>query len=254
MCSIVGYIGSHEGVAHIFQALRRLEYRGYDSAGCAAVTGHSVSVQKAVGGVDALLDAWRANQFDGTTCIGHTRWATHGKATRENAHPHCDNKNTVAIVHNGIIDNEQDVRQFLQQAGYTFCSQTDSELIAHLIAFYLETKKSAKQALLSAADQLSGSFAICAITAAEPEVLLLARQGSPLCIGVGDTVTMVASDVVGCSVVADTVVHMPHNSCAVVTQHSIDMCDTAVLLYRGIILRLIIIGWMWARLGMIITC
>jgi len=225
MCSIVGYVGSHESIAYIFEGLRRLEYRGYDSAGCAGVSNDALHTCKQVGGVDELLSAWHQAPFDTSTCIGHTRWATHGGATYTNAHPHTDAHNTVAIVHNGIIENEREIRQQLSQHGYTFSSTTDSELIAHLCALYVQQFHSMQEALRAVMQRLEGAYAICAVTCHDPHAVYVARSGSPLCIGVGSACHMIASDVAGCAVAADRVVYMPEQSYARVSHDTLSLYD-----------------------------
>jgi len=225
MCSIVGCVGPHEHIATVLQGLRRLEYRGYDSAGCSGLGKDGIKTCKCVGGVDALTHAWSENPFDASTCIGHTRWATHGQATQENAHPHTDPANTVAVVHNGIIENEHELRQQMRAAGAIFSSTTDSELIAHLLASYLSIYSTPEEALRHTISRLSGAFAICAITTHAPGRLLVARHKSPICIGLQGACTTVASDVAGCAVAAERVVYVPERCCASVQYEDITLFD-----------------------------
>jgi len=228
MCSIVGYVGFHDGVNYVFSGLRRLEYRGYDSAGCAGVASdQQIHIHKCVGGVDALSHTWPGHVFSAQAAIGHTRWATHGQATYHNAHPHTNLDETLAIVHNGIIENEQDIRAYLHIPDDCFFSDTDSELLAHLLHTYIQEYGDAKRALMAVMHHVVGAYAFCAVSRFYPGYILLARRESPLCIGIGTTGYMVASDVAGCAVHADQVVYMPEESCALVSQDTLEIYDRA---------------------------
>ncbi len=195
MCGIVGYIGKREALPILMDGLRRLEYRGYDSAGVAVVNG-DLHVHKTLGKI-AVLDA-SLKDFDGrgTLGIAHTRWATHGVPSEVNAHPHTDCSERLAIVHNGIIENYAELRDALKTKGHTFCSQTDTEVLAHLI----EEERShhpgstLKDAVLSALGQVRGAYGLAVVSSDEPDQLLVARMGSPLVIGVGQDEWFVASD------------------------------------------------------------
>jgi glucosamine--fructose-6-phosphate aminotransferase (isomerizing) len=194
MCGIVGYVGKRENcVPFLLEGLRRLEYRGYDSAGIAVVNHEGLKVVKKKGYLDELS---RAVDRDGTiasTGIGHTRWATHGEPTDENAHPHLACDGTIAVVHNGIIENYKELKKELRARGHVFTSQTDTEVIAHLIEENYTGDLLA--AVLATLERLSGSFAIAAISTKEPDVLVAARHDSPLIVGIGDSEFFVASDI-----------------------------------------------------------
>ena len=195
MCGIVGYIGRDNAKNVIVDGLKRLEYRGYDSAGLALIVNDEIKVFKRVGKIREFeIELNRLNIYSNIG-IGHTRWATHGRPTLENAHPHlsCDGK--IAVVHNGIVENYAPLKEELLSKGHTFTSQTDTEVIVHLIEEELKTSKGFFEAFLKTVNRLKGSFAICAITTAEPDKLFCARKDSPLVVGLGDDESFVASDV-----------------------------------------------------------
>ena len=191
MCGIVGYVGKRPAVDILVEGLRRLEYRGYDSAGIALVDRHGVQTSKTTDGVTALraLVEDNASQTHG---IAHTRWATHGAPTYENAHPHLDGTGRIAVVHNGIVENDRPLRKFLQQQGVEFRSQTDTEVIAQLIGHFYDGNL--EHAVRLALHELSGTYGIAVVCVDEPNVIIAARQGSPLIIGVGDDEHILASD------------------------------------------------------------
>ena len=195
MCGIVGYIGQREAVSFLLPALRRLEYRGYDSSGVATVDGAHLEVRKAVGKI-ATLEALMAGGGypQGTVGIAHTRWATHGRPSDANAHPHVDCGSGLAVVHNGIIDNYRDLRQSLVAEGHHFRSQTDTEVIAHLIEQY--RTDGLPEAVRRASQRLQGAYALVCIAENAPDQLVAVRRGgSPLVIGFGKGETFVASDI-----------------------------------------------------------
>ncbi|MGH9720779.1 MAG: glutamine--fructose-6-phosphate transaminase (isomerizing) [Bryobacteraceae bacterium] len=193
MCGIVGYIGSRKAVPIILDGLHRLEYRGYDSAGLAVVCDNELLVRRASGKLRNLEEAIRLSPVDGGYGIGHTRWATHGRPTEENAHPHRDCKGDLVVVHNGIVENYLSLKHQLQAEGHRFITETDTEVIAHLIEKYftgnLET------AVRAAVKQLTGVFALAALSRADPNKIVAARSGPPVVIGIGDDEYFVASDV-----------------------------------------------------------
>ncbi|HUP05427.1 MAG TPA: glutamine--fructose-6-phosphate transaminase (isomerizing) [Bryobacteraceae bacterium] len=194
MCGIVGYIGNGKAVPIIMDGLRRLEYRGYDSAGVAVYCGNgSLEVRRARGKLHNLESAIREEPLDGDCGIGHTRWATHGRPTEENAHPHRDCKGEVVVVHNGIVENYPALKQRLQAAGHTFKTETDTEVIAHLIEERLDGDLEA--AVRGAVKEISGVFALAAISSKDPRKIVAARSGPPVVIGIGDNEYFVASDV-----------------------------------------------------------
>lgn len=193
MCGIVGYIGSEQSQPILLEGLSRLEYRGYDSAGIAVMEAGVIRLMKAKGRLKNLEDRLKDHPLHGTIGIGHTRWATHGEPSDMNAHPHTDMKGHIAIVHNGIIENHDALRAMLTAKGCTFVSQTDTEVIAHLLhQLYHGDMLSALQ---RAQAMLEGSYALCVLTASEPDVLYCTRKDSPMVIGLSDGAQYVASDI-----------------------------------------------------------
>ncbi len=194
MCGIVGYVGHRAAISFLIPGLRRLEYRGYDSAGVATLDGHCLDVRKAVGKIAVLESLLASAPPQGHVGIGHTRWATHGRPSESNAHPHLDCAGRITIVHNGIIENYRDLRKSLAAAGHRFRSQTDSEVIAHLIEHY--QTNGVPEAVHRAACDLRGAYAVACITADTPDLLVAFRSGSsPLIVGVGEQEMFLASDV-----------------------------------------------------------
>jgi glucosamine--fructose-6-phosphate aminotransferase (isomerizing) len=194
MCGIVGYIGNRRAVPIILDGLRRLEYRGYDSAGIAVLNGdHHLSVRRASGKLRNLEEAIRINPLDGPYGIGHTRWATHGRPTEENAHPHRDCTGDIVVVHNGIVENYLSLKHQLQLEGHKFVTETDTEVIAHLVEKYNEGNL--EDAVRRAVKDLSGVFALSVIASSDPSKIVAARMGPPVVIGLGDGEYFVASDV-----------------------------------------------------------
>ncbi|MDH3602164.1 MAG: class II glutamine amidotransferase, partial [Candidatus Tectomicrobia bacterium] len=175
--------------------MQNLEYRGYDSAGMAVLTDGHLQVRKDTGKIAEVESRLRLSQMRGQAGIAHTRWATHGAVTQPNSHPHVSADNRFAIVHNGIIENYQPLRQVLQAQGYVFRSETDSEVIVHLIASLYAQGASVEEALIAATKRLEGAFAFALITAQAPDTLFCARQESPLVIGIGNEALFLASDV-----------------------------------------------------------
>ncbi|MER3430838.1 MAG: glutamine--fructose-6-phosphate transaminase (isomerizing) [Blastocatellia bacterium] len=197
MCGIVGYVGNKQVVSLILDGLRKLEYRGYDSAGIAvADENHNLELRRAEGKLRNLEEAIRLKPLDGTYGIGHTRWATHGRPTEENAHPHRDQTGKVVVVHNGIIENYLTLKERLANAGSIFKTETDTEVVAHLIGHYKETESlSLEAAVRKAVKDLRGIFALAIISADEPDTVIAVREGPPVVIGLGDGEFFVASDI-----------------------------------------------------------
>jgi len=193
MCGIIGYCGKKSAAPIVLEALKRLEYRGYDSAGIASLYDGQLLIKKDVGKIDEVNQKHNLGGLPGNTAIGHTRWATHGGVTRDNAHPHCDCKREVAVAHNGIIENYQPLRRRLERK-YSFVSETDSEVIPHLIREFMEMGSSLEQAIRQTVKELRGSYAILAISASEPQKIVAARKDSPLVVGIGAGENFVASD------------------------------------------------------------
>src|SRR6202008_111642 len=196
MCGIVGYVGNKQVVPLIIDGLRKLEYRGYDSAGIAVVNEeHDLEIRRAEGKLRNLEETIRLSPLDGTYGIGHTRWATHGRPTEENAHPHRDCTGRVVVVHNGIIENYLQLKERLRKSDHHFVTETDTEIMAHLIEESLKQDSSFEQAVRSAVAELRGIFALSIINADEPDTIIAVRQGPPVVIGLGDREFFVASDI-----------------------------------------------------------
>jgi glutamine---fructose-6-phosphate transaminase (isomerizing) len=194
MCGIVGYVGSKPVVPIIIEGLRKLEYRGYDSAGIAVVRDGQVSIRRSSGKLSNLAQSLADNPLEGDYGIGHTRWATHGRPTEENAHPHRDCTGRIVVVHNGIIENYLEIKQRLQRDGHRFVTETDTEVIAHLVESLLPGR-SLTEAVGATLSQLRGSFAVCVIAADAPRTIVAARSGPPLVVGLGEGEWFVASDI-----------------------------------------------------------
>ena len=200
MCGIVGYVGRAEAVPILLEGLKRLEYRGYDSAGIATIEEGCITIRKEVGRIDDLRRAIGQNPVGGNTGISHTRWATHGKVTQENAHPHFDRSGKMALVHNGVIENYSALRAQLVEEGHQFISQTDTEVLAHLVGRAFDRSAERTQgALVSALREalllVSGTYGIAIVHAEFPGLIIGARRGSPLVLGIGDGEHFLASDV-----------------------------------------------------------
>src|SRR5262244_1006403 len=196
MCGIVGYVGNKQVVPLIIDGLRKLEYRGYDSAGIAVVDeAHNLKIQRAEGKLRNLEDVLRHKPLDGTYGVGHTRWATHGRPTEENAHPHRDCSGRVVVVHNGIIENYLELKEVLRQKDHTFITETDTEIIAHLIEEHLKEDNNFENAVRKTVQELRGIFALSMLCADEADTIISARLGPPVVIGIGDGEFFVASDV-----------------------------------------------------------
>src|SRR3569623_1876011 len=184
MCGIVGILGRQPVADRLVDSLKRLEYRGYDSAGVATLEGDEIDRRRAEGKLKNLETRLREDPLTGFTGIGHTRWATHGKPNESNAHPHATEN--VAVVHNGIIENFRELREQLQKQGARFASETDTEVVAHLVNSYLLKGMSPQEAVKAALPQLRGAFALAFLFKGHENLLLGARKGSPLAIGHGD--------------------------------------------------------------------
>ncbi len=195
MCGIVGYVGNKEADQVLINGLKKLEYRGYDSSGIAVLDGENVLVRKAKGALKFLEELVAKETVRGNLGIGHTRWATHGEPNDINAHPHTNVSGTIAVVHNGIIENYADLKEWLQSQGVVFRSQTDTEVVAHLVHYYYQIEKDIFQALLRTLHRLEGSYAFGVICKDYPDRLLCARKESPLVVGLGKDENFIASDV-----------------------------------------------------------
>ena len=225
MCGIVGVLGRHEAAPLLVEALKRLEYRGYDSAGIATVNHGALDRRRAVGKLVNLSDLLVHNPLAGKSGIGHTRWATHGAATTQNAHPHASGP--VAVVHNGIIENFRDLRAELTAQGLAFDSETDTETVAHLTRFYMDQGQSAFEAVKSTLNRLHGAFALAFLFAGEDDLMIAARKGSPLAIGHGDGEMFIGSDAIALAPMTDRITYLEEGDCAVLTRHGATIYDAA---------------------------
>lgn len=227
MCGIVGYVGPRPVPQVLMSNLRRLEYRGYDSAGAAVVCDGELKILKSPGKVQALADRlqseWPPELSQRARCgIAHTRWATHGPPTEANAHPHCDQSGRLAIVHNGIIENYADLRRHLSSRGHVFLSQTDTEVLAHLIG-ELAGETDLLSALCAAMSRVKGTLGLAVIHADQPDRILVARRGSPIVIGVGEGETLVASDAAALVAHTNQVIYLDDDDVAAITPGSVDV-------------------------------
>jgi glutamine---fructose-6-phosphate transaminase (isomerizing) len=196
MCGIVGYTGDGEALPVLLEGMRRLEYRGYDSAGVAVMSEDGIATTRRAGELDVLVEALGEDSPVGRVGIGHTRWATHGAPTRANAHPHVDCNQRIAVVHNGIIENHDELRSRLLTEGHSFTSDTDTEVIAHLLESIIALRScSLSDALREAVGRLRGAYALVCVSRDEPEAIVAARQEPPLIVGVGKGFGLVASDI-----------------------------------------------------------
>ncbi|MBC7770495.1 MAG: glutamine--fructose-6-phosphate transaminase (isomerizing) [Phycisphaerales bacterium] len=223
MCGIIGILGNAPAAPRLVEALKRLEYRGYDSAGVATLENGAIKRRRAAGKLANLERVLAEEPLAGVTGIGHTRWATHGAPTTGNAHPHATDK--VAIVHNGIIENFRALREELKNAGRKFSSETDSEVIAHLITHYLDKGQSPEQAAIAAVRRLEGAFGIAVLFAGEEVVLIGARKGSPLAVGLGDGEMFLGSDAIAVSPFTTRVMFLDEGDIAVLSRTSVKVLD-----------------------------
>ena len=225
MCGIVGYIGNREAVPILISGLKKLEYRGYDSAGIAIISSAKIHIRKTPGKINDLLSLIRkAPTPPSSLGIAHTRWATHGEPNQVNAHPHLDCKGEIAIVHNGIIENYAQLKQELIKEGHKFSSQTDTEVIVHLIEKFSKNGN-LEEAVRKALVKLEGSFAIGVISSREPDKLIGARLGSPLIVGLGKNENFLASDAPAILDATKDIIFLEENEIAVLTKNSCKMTD-----------------------------
>ena len=226
MCGIVGYVGAQQAAPTLLEGLKKLEYRGYDSAGIAVLNDNSISVSKVTGRIVNLCEKTdNGKNCPGTVGIGHTRWATHGAPTDVNAHPHLSNDSKFAVVHNGIIENYMVLRDELMQKGYHFDSQTDTEVIVHLIEMYYNGNM--KKALLKTLSRLQGSYALGVICTEELEKIYVAREASPLILGIGAGENYFASDVTALVPYTKNVIYLETGEFAEITPDEIKIFDPA---------------------------
>jgi len=228
MCGIVGYVGLDSALAPVIDGLKALEYRGYDSGGITAMNGGKPYTAKQVGRVEALDNEVQGQKIfsDAHIAIGHTRWATHGGPTKINAHPHSNSDGTIFVVHNGIIENYQDIKGRLQKKGYKFVSDTDTEVIPHLVDYHLKTEKHFLKAFKKAIKELQGAYAIVVLYSLEPKKLYAAKLSSPLIIGVGGGSHFVASDPTAVIKYTKSIIFLNDYDVAVITDKTVDIHDT----------------------------
>ena len=226
MCGIVGYTGAQNGAPILLEGLKKLEYRGYDSAGIAVIQDRTIHIQKVTGRIANLCEKTQDGRLmPGCTGIGHTRWATHGAPTDTNAHPHASNDGRFAVVHNGIIENYVELRRELTEKGYHFESETDTEVIVHLVEHYYQGDL--QQAVMKAANRLQGSYALGIICADEPGRVFVVREASPLILGVGIGENFFASDVTAMVAYTRNVIYLEDGEFAELTANAIRVFDCA---------------------------
>ncbi len=217
MCGIIGYIGHQKASNVLINGLKRMEYRGYDSAGVSLFENGKLNILKHVGKVEHLDRMIPHELLNSTTGIAHTRWATHGFPNYENAHPHTDNSGNISIVHNGIIENYSAIKKKLTKEGYTFLSETDTEVLAVFIGAIYEKVQNLEEAVRLALNEVDGTFGIVVLSSYEPEKIIAARQGSPMVLGVGDGEYIIASDAAAIIQYTKQVIYLKDNEMAIIT-------------------------------------
>ena len=225
MCGIIGYCGKKSAVPVVLEALKRLEYRGYDSAGVASLDDGKLLIRKDVGKVEEVIQKHDLASLPGNTAIGHTRWATHGAVTQLNAHPHSDCSDRVAVVHNGIIENNQQLRQELTKMGHQFSSETDTEVIPHLLEDELKNGHSLEQAVLNVAPKLEGSYAFLVSSLDDPGKIIGTRRNNPLIVGIDAHDYYVSSDALAFSQYTNQVMSLEDNEVVALTRGKIKFSD-----------------------------
>ena len=223
MCGIVGILGREPVAEHLVDALKRLEYRGYDSAGVATLEGGHLARRRAEGKLRNLEGKLRSEPLKGLIGIGHTRWATHGKPNESNAHPHATDR--LALVHNGIIENFRELREELEQKGAQFGSDTDTEVVAHLVTDEMKKGRSPAEAVAAALPRLRGAFALAFLFEGEENLLIGARKGSPLAVGFGEGEMYLGSDAIALAPFTDTIAYLEDGDAAVLTRNGVEIHD-----------------------------
>ncbi len=225
MCGILGYVGSRDCVEILIDGLKRLEYRGYDSAGLAVLDNGALVTTKSAGKIRALEEELETSPLAGPIGLGHTRWATHGAPTTVNAHPHYDGTGTIAVVHNGIIENFEVLKKMLATEGHTFVSDSDTEVLAHLIGLYMEGD--IEEAVAKALERVEGAYGIAVLSSKEPGKIVCARNGSPLLLGIGEGENFVASDAAAILRHTRNVVYLDDLEMAVITADGFETSTVA---------------------------
>ncbi|MBI1418516.1 MAG: glutamine--fructose-6-phosphate transaminase (isomerizing) [Limimaricola sp.] len=223
MCGIVGVLGQHEAAPLLVEALKRLEYRGYDSAGIATIDGTRLDRRRAVGKLVNLSDELVHHPLAGKSGIGHTRWATHGAPSVRNAHPH--SAGGVAVVHNGIIENFRELRAFLAEQGIASETETDTETVALLAQYYRDQGLTPAEAVKQTLTRLEGAYALCFLFAGEADLMIAARKGSPLAIGYGEGEMFVGSDAIALAPMTDRITYLDEGDWAIITRQSVEIRD-----------------------------
>src|SRR6185295_6167274 len=224
MCGIIGYVGSKPVLPVLLDGLRRMEYRGYDSAGVALLSPEGIALRRAAGKLANLENALRTDPVDGVYGIGHTRWATHGRPTEENAHPHRDCTGRIVVVHNGIIENYLELKQELREQGHTFTTETDTEIVAHLVEREMRDD-GLENGVRRALTYLRGMFAIVIVSVEDPEKIVAVRNGPPIVVGLGQDEFFVASDIPAILSHTRDVVFLGDEEMAVITRSGVQFTD-----------------------------
>ncbi|MEO5740826.1 MAG: glutamine--fructose-6-phosphate transaminase (isomerizing) [Vicinamibacterales bacterium] len=227
MCGIIGYLGPKEVVPILIDGLRRLEYRGYDSAGVAVVRNGRIERRRSAGKLVNLEQAIGIQPLEGIYGVGHTRWATHGRPTEENAHPHVDCTGTIVVVHNGIIENYLDLKHELQKLGHKFVTETDTEIIAHLLEQEMGSDHTLENAARRALLHMRGLYAFVAISTGDPEKIIAVRNGPPIVVGIGENEFFVASDTPAILSHTRDVIFLGDEEMAVITRHGVEFSNFA---------------------------
>lgn len=225
MCGIIGYVGTRDVVPVLLGGLKKLEYRGYDSAGIAVVNGEGVDVVRAEGKLSNLESKLNDHPLHGSFGMGHTRWATHGKPNENNAHPHRDCSGEVVVIHNGIIENFLPIKQRLQKAGHEFKTETDTEVVAHLIEENMKDGTKFVDAVRKTLKELDGHYALVMIDGSEPGTIVAAKQGPPLVVGLGENENIIASDVAPLLAYTRDIIYLEDGEYAIVDQKSVSVFD-----------------------------
>ena len=226
MCGIVGYVGKSDVVDILLEGLSLLDYRGYDSAGVSILTAHDeILTIKKSGRLSSLIQAMEDIKVEARVGIGHTRWATHGKPSDQNAHPHADDTQNIILVHNGIIENFLELKVDLLKKGHQFSSDTDSEVIAHLIEDEIKTTELVSDAIRAALKKVRGTYALGILCRKEPGIIYAVRSGSPLVVGLGDGENFIASDVAALLKKTRRVIYLEDQQMAVVREDAVRVLD-----------------------------
>ena len=241
MCGIIGYTGKEPAAQILYGALKRLEYRGYDSAGIATIDDDKIHIVKEKGKLGDIAPKCNETTLPGQIGIGHVRWATHGGATKKNAHPHCDNTKKIAAVHNGIIANHEELRSKLMSE-CSFLSETDTEVIPHLIRHYMDSGLSFEDAFFAMTRELKGSYAILAMNASEPGKILAARMDAPLVIGLGDGANFIGSDVLSFLPYTKKVIYLDEGESAILTKENVTIYDAD---HKKVVHQAELVNWEW---------